>query len=95
MNIYRERAALVAFLAKIWPAYFAHNDPAEPDWAVLYVNTPAGQLSWHIAEEDRDLFPRVRVDEYGPSWDGHSTEEKYTRLSTLDPWCDMPIAFAS
>lgn len=90
MNVFRERAALVAFLTNIYPASIAYNDPDEPDWPVVYVETPEGQLSWHIHEDDLDLFNGVdiRRGADAPAWDGHSTDEKYQRLSRLNPWKD-------
>lgn len=90
MNVYSERAALVAFLAKIYPSVLAYNDPNEPDWPVLYVNTPEGQLSWHVHEDDMHLFNGIDiVRDDPPTWDGHTTEEKYERLSRLNPYRDM------
>lgn len=84
MNIYRERAALIAFLAWTYPSVFAYNDPDEPDWAVIYIDSDEGQLSWHISPDDMDLFPHVPVVTAGaPRWDGHTTEEKYERLARL------------
>lgn len=79
-DLYRERAHLVAHLAAVYPSRIG-VDPAEPDWPVVYVETEAGQLSWHIAPADLSLFshvPRGDVD-----WDGHSTALKYQRLDNL------------
>ena len=83
---YRERNALVAALIR------SNGYPAEvvmaPDtegWWIVYVETPAGQLSWHISPDDMDLFSDWPV-AFGsrPSpWDGHTTEEKYQRLARL------------
>lgn len=84
MNIYRERAALIAFLTKHYPAVYAYNDPAEPAWPVIYISTPEGQLSWHISPDDLGLFPFVyNASAEPPTWDGHTTEEKYERLGRL------------
>lgn len=80
-SVYRERAHLVAHLAALYPSAFG-VDPAEPDWAVLYVQTPEGQLSWHISSDDMDLFPHVSPVHH-VTWDGHTTEEKYARLDAL------------
>lgn len=41
-------------------------DATEPDWPVVYIELPNGQVSWHLPQHDRE-------------WDGHSTEEKYRR----------------
>lgn len=80
--LYRERAALVAYLAAVHPAAIG-TDPAQPDWPVVYVDTPAGQMSWHISRDDLDLFPHVPAYRPAPEWDGHTTEQKYDRLRIL------------
>ena len=78
---YRERARLVAFLAACYESGML-TDSAEPDWPVVYVSTPAGQLSWHIAKGDLGLFAHVPVTT-DPAWDGHTTEAKYERLAAM------------
>ena len=75
MDIYRERAHLTSFLSKKYPSLLSYSDPDEPDWPVLYVLTPEGQLSWHISPDDLDLFQHLQTRERF-QWDGHSTEEK-------------------
>lgn len=82
MNIYRERAYLVAHLAALYPSTIGVTDPSEPDWAVVIVNGPGGQMSWHIARDDLKLFEHVPWDNEA-AWDGHTTEEKYERLRAL------------
>jgi len=78
-GVYRERARLVAYLARVHPAVW-HTD--DPDWPVVYISTPAGQLSWHINRLDLDLFPPLPSVDSSP-WDGHDTDEKYARLHRL------------
>jgi hypothetical protein len=80
-DVYRERAHLVAHLAAVYPSVIG-VDPAEPDWPVVFVNTTAGQLSWHIAPDDVPLFAHVPR-EQSVTWDGHTTEQKYARLDNL------------
>jgi hypothetical protein len=41
-------------------------DPQEPDWPVVYIELPTGQVSWHVPA-------------YAGEWDRHDTEEKYRR----------------
>lgn len=85
-DVYRERARLVAHLATLYPSVLSFSDPTEPEWPVLYVDSPAGQLSWHIAPGDRDLFEHVSLvppSDARAKWDGHSTEEKYARLASI------------
>ncbi len=83
MDVYRERACLTSFLSKIYPSRLSYSDPDEPEWAVLYVYSPEGQLSWHISPDDMDLFGHLVVVE-GVEWDGHTTEEKYERLARCE-----------
>lgn len=82
-SVYRERAHLVAHLAALYPSHIGPNDPTAPDWAVLTVEAPTGQMSWHIAPSDMDLFEHVPTTTAERDWDGHSTEEKYARLRAL------------
>ncbi len=79
--VYTERARLVAFLAACYPAAMLTDD-AEPDWPIVFVSTPAGQLSWHVARADLGLFEHVPATAE-PTWDGHTTEEKYERLAEM------------
>lgn len=86
IGVYSERAHLVSHLASLFPAVLSYSDADEPDWPVIYIDSPAGQLSWHIAPEDLRLFKHVPiVDPSNPAalWDGHDTEEKYRRLDSL------------
>jgi hypothetical protein len=65
-----------------WPVAWG-VDVGEPDWPVLYIATPAGQVSWHIPKAERVYEPPVRP-EHGPvAWDGHTTDEKFDRLRAL------------
>jgi hypothetical protein len=87
MDVYRERAHLLAYLATHNPSALVFaGDPAEPDWPILFVETPEGQMCWHTAPADVGLFDHVtqydatKSARY-PAWDGHTTEEKYERLA--------------
>jgi hypothetical protein len=74
---YRERAHLVAHLAAQYPSSIG-TDPAEPEYRVVYVQLPTGQVSWHVSRDDSDLISFLLPD--GTKWDGHDTDEKYRRL---------------
>jgi hypothetical protein len=81
---YRERAHLVALLAAQYPSHVGHNDPTAPEWAVVTVEAPGGQLCWHISPDDMDLFEHVQqTNRICRGWDGHTTEEKYQRIRDL------------
>lgn len=50
-------------------------DQDAPDWPVLALALPTGQVSWHIAPQDfMSVFP------IGGEWDGHTTSEKHARI---------------
>jgi hypothetical protein len=42
-------------------------DPSQPEWPVVYIALPQGQISWHMPQ-----FP--------DAWDGHDTPTKYARV---------------
>lgn len=81
---YRERAALVAYLTANYPSELVGAESDSGAWFLVYVTTPSGQMSWHLHEDDLDLFPHlVNKDEVPVEWDGHTTDEKYERLAEL------------
>jgi hypothetical protein len=84
---YRERNRLVALLAKIFPSFLTKETDSYLNFYnicwIVYLETPKGQLSWHIPDIDLFLFEGVKkIDSY--AWDGHTTEEKYERLLNLE-----------
>lgn len=85
MDIYTERAILTQFISKIYSSSIEHDDAAQSEeWSnVLIVDTPAGQLSWHIATSDLHLFAHLPYKNGIRKWDGHTTSEKYERLQRL------------
>lgn len=40
------------------------------------------QLTWHIHDFDLPMFDHLKLD-WGHQWDGHSTEDKYHAIRTL------------
>ena len=81
-SVYRERNALVAFLASVYDSVLVESSEDEQGWGIVFVETPAGQMSWHVHPDDFDLFERLEVVERY-EWDGHTTEEKYQLLASL------------
>lgn len=79
-KIYAERNAVVVAFARLaersgWTVGLLH-DAEEPDWPVLVIDTPGGQVSWHLKSDEARGFGQ-----YPGEWDGHTTEEKYARLA--------------
>ncbi|MFE2539022.1 hypothetical protein [Actinacidiphila glaucinigra] len=79
IDIYTERAHLLAVLVALFGGVLSYADRSNPGWPVLYIESPAGQLSWHINPEDVWLFDQVPVIEDYP-WDRHTTVAKYRRV---------------
>lgn len=94
ISIYRERAHLVAFLTTLYPSVGSYNDPEEPEYCVVYVESPVGQMSWHIHPDDMDLFEGLRIVQ-SHNWDGHTTEEKYRKLQNFTRLRRTPGIIAS
>lgn len=94
---YQERNQLVNVFAKMaasagWKVWVAeHQDapgekPWDPEWLnVVFVDTPQGQVSWHIHEKEMDMFSWIQLRGIIIEWDEHTTEEKYRRLMALEP----------
>ncbi|MFJ4686499.1 hypothetical protein [Streptomyces sp. NPDC088789] len=82
---YRERAYLMGGYVAMFGGVFAHTDCQVPEYPVLYIETPKGQISSHIHPDDKDCFDGLKVptvEDY--PWDGHSTAEKYMRIQSLN-----------
>jgi hypothetical protein len=82
---YAERANVVALAValadRLGYEVGALNDPAEPDWPVVYIGLPTGQVSWHFSRDDfTRCFPHG-LHRFNDSWDGHDTATKYARCA--------------
>lgn len=73
--VYSERNRLAAAFARMaFAAGFKAGkgvDPDETKWPVVYVDTPNGQVSWHIAESDQSALEGLP--QYNGEWDGKFT----------------------
>lgn len=79
---YEERNRVVALLAHLLPAVrFKTNIPGwNHEWhGCVYITLPNGQqLSWHYHDSQAHLFNHVPIGHV--DYDGHSTDEKYSRI---------------
>ena len=53
-------------------------DENEKGWNLVFIDTPAGQISWHFSDAELSGFAPFSV--MDTKWDGHSSGEKYRRL---------------
>lgn len=95
---YEERNRVVAVLARMALALgmkAGRTRTAIPGWheewhGCVYIELPCGQASWHFHNSHAHLFDDLP--EYAATWDGHTTEEKYTRLDGYRPEPVAPSA---
>ena len=60
----------------------------DPLWPILYVETPAGQVSFHVpANEVPEGYP-----EHTKEWDGHNSTDKLDRLARARAMVDEVAA---
>ena len=83
-GLYGERADIVALAValsrRLGYAAGTSSDPNEPDWPVVYIELPTGQVSWHFSANDFAACVPGGLPEYPTAWDGHDTAEKYRRV---------------
>lgn len=85
---YAERNKCVAFIARMalavgWPAWLGRHPDTDEAWErdwlnIVFIELPTGQVSWHIHDSEMPLFDFLPSG--GPPWDGHTTEDKYSRM---------------
>lgn len=86
-SAYSERDRLVQALSKLFPSFLARHPDSDTEWDddwrwIVFIELPTGQASWHIHDSERAWFEHLSVRDSNP-WDGHTTEEKYRRLSLI------------
>lgn len=86
-GLYSERASCVALIVALGAMIgwrFGYGlDPQAPDWPVVYVDTPAGQLSWHFSRDDYERCFPGGLPRYAGEWDLHDAPEKYRRCDLI------------
>lgn len=82
-DVYTERAELIGFIASLYPSVMAKPNDAEVGFTyAVYIETPRGQLSWHIADGDLIHFLDLPIVDENP-WDGSDKFTTYLRLFDL------------
>lgn len=88
---YLERNQVVAALAKCFPSGIAKTsiEGWSEDWhGCVYIDLPTGQASWHYHDSQAYLFADLPA--YTGKWDGHTTDEKYSRIAKLQSQAQQP-----
>ena len=89
-EVYAERNRLALTLARLahalgHDAHLAKDDENGPDWCILFIETPAGQVSWHIPWNEVDSDTPIPL----AKWDGHTKAQANRRLEEWNLWIPM------
>ena len=57
------------------------NSEKQPDWPVLLIDLPTGQVSWHIPREMAEPYEIFAV--HPMDWDGHDLQQKRERMNAF------------
>lgn len=80
-EVYEDRnllaCALIATAEPGMGGWTPAPDADSDEWAIAWLETPAGQVSWHVP---RVLAERLLPRRDGYEWDGHTRTEKNERL---------------
>lgn len=79
-DVYEDRNLLACALAQAThaPAGWKPDPESPEEWAIVWIETPVGQVSWHLPREmAENLAGPQRESEY----DGYDREEKNDRLA--------------
>ena len=79
-DVYEDRNLLACALAQATHAPSGWKaDPKSPEeWAIVWIETPMGQTSWHVPRELAESIGPPRGD---ADYDGYDREEKNDRLA--------------
>lgn len=99
-DVYAQRNALACLLAAVvnndgwgdlYGAGLAQDTTQAPEWqTTILIDTPCGQISFHVHERERETFGRLPPyrGRFGPGWDGHTDAEKWDRVRrSIAPSC--------
>lgn len=76
---YYDRNQLVLVCAQLAMkiGYSVRVNIDDPDWPVVIINLPQGQISYHVPQDE--MIGEYPMD-YNDSWDGHDLELKRKRI---------------
>lgn len=79
-DVYEDRNLLACALAQATAAPSGWKpDPESPaEWAIVWIETPMGQVSWHI---DREMAESLAGPQRDSEYDGYDREVKNDRLA--------------
>lgn len=80
-ELYDHRCLLFINLCLMQPEKAAWKDDADtPNWFLLYLELPAGQVSYHVPMSMHTLIYKKITHRPDKAWDGHTSEDVVQRL---------------
>lgn len=78
-GVYEDRNLLACALAQATSAPSGwKTDPESPDeWAIVWIETPKGQVSWHVS---REMAEKLAPPKQDADYDGYDRDAKNDRL---------------
>lgn len=88
-EVYEDRNLLACALAQAThaPSGWKPDEESPDEWAIVWIETPAGQVSWHVPKDMAEQLgpPQLDVD-----YDGYDRDVKNDRLASWAKggcWC--------
>ena len=80
-EVYEDRNALVEAFARLaaetgFEVFWYRHD----EWAVIGIELPTGQVSWHVRPDPSNIPGWIPEREGSEAFDGHDRKEKNSRL---------------
>ena len=82
-KVYTERNACVGMayvMAKKLGYRVGMKASDDPEWLLIFIDLPTGQVSWHIPQGDLVGYFPDKLEIYPDGWDEHTFAEKYGRM---------------
>ena len=80
-EVYADRNALVeAFARSMFSLGFPVCYYVHDEWAVIVVDTPTGQTSWHVRPDPSNIPDWIPERDGSDIFDGHDRQQKNDRL---------------
>jgi|AntRauMinimDraft_4_1070384.scaffolds.fasta_scaffold00256_23 hypothetical protein len=80
-KVYDDRNLLACALAEAThaPSGWKPTDDADNEWAIVWIETPIGQVSWHVP---REMVDRLDLRKRDSTYDGYDRDIKNDRLAS-------------
>jgi len=85
-ELYEHRNILFVNLCLADPKNSSWKRSSDPDWILLFWESPEGQLSYHLKSSFLEFIWGVLPEVTDKIWDGHESKDVFRRLKNLATW---------